>query len=54
MASISRDYVLKPITHRELYDAIEHVLTRRNNIKTDSTWRKRPASDQQVITEYAA
>ena len=20
------DYVLKPITHRELYDAIEHVL----------------------------
>jgi len=29
------DYVLKPITHRELYDAIEHVLSRRQSIKSD-------------------
>jgi len=47
------DYVLKPITHRELYDAIEHVLTRRNNINTDVELAKRAGFDQQVITEYA-
>ena len=30
------DYVLKPITHRELHDAIEHVLGRRQVISTDT------------------
>ena len=47
------DYVLKPITHRELYDAIEHVLTRRQSIKSDMDMAKQSGFDTEVITEYA-
>jgi CheY-like chemotaxis protein len=47
------DYVLKPITHRELYDAIEHVLIRRDNIKTDVEMAQRAGFDQGMIGEYA-
>jgi len=47
------DYVLKPITHRELYDAIEHVLTRRQAIKSDMDMAKQSGFDTEIITEYA-
>jgi two-component system OmpR family response regulator len=47
------DYVLKPITHRELYDAIEHVLNRRQTIKSDTETAKQSGFDAEIITEYA-
>ena len=47
------DYVLKPITHRELYDAIEHVLNRRQSIKSDMDMAKKSGFDGEIITEYA-
>ena len=47
------DYVLKPITHRELYDAIEHVLNRRQSIKSDMDLAKQSGFDAEIITEYA-
>jgi CheY-like chemotaxis protein len=46
------DYVLKPITHRELYDAIEHVLNRRQSIKSDMNLARESGFDAEVITEY--
>jgi two-component system, OmpR family, response regulator len=46
------DYVLKPITHRELYDAIEHVLNRRQSIKSDMNLAQQSGFDADVITEY--
>jgi DNA-binding response OmpR family regulator len=47
------DYVLKPITHRELYDAIEHVLNRRQSIKSDMAQARQSGFDTDIITEYA-
>jgi two-component system OmpR family response regulator len=47
------DYVLKPITHRELYDAIEHVLNRRQSIKSDMDMARQSGFDAEIITEYA-
>jgi two-component system OmpR family response regulator len=47
------DYVLKPITHRELYDAIEHVLKRRQTIKSDMDTAKQSGFDPVIISEYA-
>ena len=47
------DYVLKPITHRELYDAIEHVLNRRQAIKSDVDIARQSGFDSQMISEYA-
>jgi two-component system, OmpR family, response regulator len=47
------DYVLKPITHRELYDAIEHVLNRRQSIKSDMDLAKQSGFDGEIISEYA-
>lgn len=47
------DYVLKPITHRELYNAIEHVLNRRQSIKSDINLAKESGFDAETITEYA-
>ena len=47
------DYVLKPITHRELYDAIEHVLSRKQAIKSDMDMAKQSGFDSEIITEYA-
>ena len=47
------DYVLKPITHRELYDAIEHVLNRRQGIKSDVDIARQSGFDDQVVSEYA-
>jgi len=45
--------VLKPITHRELYDAIEHVLNRRQSIKSDMDLARQSGFDAEIITEYA-
>lgn len=47
------DYVLKPITHRELYDTIEHVLQRRSTISLDVEAAKKAGFDQRLIDEYA-
>ena len=47
------DYVLKPITHRELYDAIEHVLNRRQTLKQDVESAKKAGFDTEIISEYA-
>lgn len=47
------DYVLKPITHRELYDVIEYILNRRARIRQDVEAAKAAGADQQVIDEYA-
>ncbi len=47
------DYVLKPITHRELYDAIEHVLNRRHTLKLDVESAKKGGFDTEIISEYA-
>jgi two-component system OmpR family response regulator len=47
------DYILKPITHRELYDAIEHVLNRSQSIKSDMDLARQSGFDTAVITEYA-
>ncbi len=47
------DYVLKPITHRELYDTIEHVLRRRSMITLNVEAAKEAGFDQRLIDEYA-
>jgi CheY-like chemotaxis protein len=47
------DYVLKPITHRELYEAIEHVLSRRQSIKSDIEIAKSSGFNEEIIAEYA-
>lgn len=47
------DYVLKPITHRELYDAIEHVLSRRQTIITDVDRARQSGVAPDLINEYA-
>jgi two-component system, OmpR family, response regulator len=47
------DYVVKPITHHELYDAIEHVLNRRESIKFDVDLARQSGFDPEIITEYA-
>jgi two-component system, OmpR family, response regulator len=47
------DYVLKPITHRELYDAIDHVLKRQQSIKSDIDLAKQSGFDAEIIAEYA-
>lgn len=47
------DYVLKPITHRELYDAIEHVLARRQALAADMEQAKNTGKDPEMIREYA-
>ncbi|HOV67998.1 MAG TPA: two-component system response regulator, partial [Methanoregulaceae archaeon] len=47
------DYVLKPITHRELYDVIEHILNRRARIRQDVEMARAAGIDQKTIDEYA-
>lgn len=47
------DYVLKPITHRELYDVIEHILNRRARIRQDVDMARAAGIDQKTIDEYA-
>jgi two-component system, OmpR family, response regulator len=47
------DYILKPITQRELYDAIEHVLNRRRSIKSDIDLARQSGFDEEIISEYS-
>jgi CheY-like chemotaxis protein len=47
------DYVLKPISPRELYDTIEHVLNRRQTLKLDAEAAKKAGFDNAIINEYA-
>ena len=47
------DYVLKPITHRELYDAIEHVLSRRQTIRSDMDRARQSGFDPELVSEYS-
>jgi two-component system OmpR family response regulator len=46
------DYILKPTTHHQLYDAIEHVLQRRHSISADIERAKAAGVDQRIIDEY--
>ncbi len=46
------DYILKPTTHHQLYDAIEHVLQRRHSISADIERAKEAGVDQRIIDEY--
>lgn len=47
------DYVLKPITHQELYNAIEHVLTRHQSIRSEMDRARRSGFDTDIVAEYA-
>ena len=45
------DYVLKPITHRgHCPDAIEHVLHRRQAIKSDMDIARQSGFDQEIVS----
>lgn len=46
------DYILKPTTHHQLYDAIEHVLQRRHSITGDIERARQAGVDQRIIDEY--
>jgi len=47
------DYIMKPITHRELYDAIENLLNRRRMIEMDIRMAEEEGIDQHLIDEYS-
>jgi CheY-like chemotaxis protein len=47
------DYIMKPITHRELYDAIENLLNRRRMIEMDIRMATEEGIDQHLIDEYS-
>lgn len=46
------DYVMKPTTHRQLYEAIEYVLSRRKNIAEKVAKAKEAGIDDELIDEY--
>lgn len=46
------DYIMKPTTHRQLYDAIEYVLKRQEKINKDIEEAKIGGTDSQIIEEY--
>ncbi|MDD3977156.1 response regulator [Methanomicrobium antiquum] len=46
------DYVMKPTTHRQLYDAIEYILKRRENITEDVEDAKNAGIEDQIVEEY--
>ncbi len=47
------DYIMKPITHRELYEAIEHILDRKQVIESDIAQAGRAGVAQGMIDEYS-
>ena len=47
------DYILKPITHRELYDAITYVLHRRQALRLDVETARKAGFGTEIINEYA-
>ena len=46
------DYIMKPTTHRQLYDAIEYVLKRQEKINADIKEARSKGADAQIIEEY--
>jgi CheY-like chemotaxis protein len=46
------DYILKPVTHSELYAAIEGVINRRKQIEDDMSRAKTGGFEDNLITEY--
>ena len=46
------DYILKPTTHHQLCEAIEHVLARGHSIAADIELARKAGVDQQIINEY--
>jgi len=46
------DYILKPTTHHQLYEAIERVLTRRHSIAADIERAREGGVDSRLIDEY--
>jgi two-component system OmpR family response regulator len=47
------DYIMKPITHRELYDAIEGLLNRRRVIEMDMKMAEDAGVEKRTIDEYS-
>ncbi len=47
------DYIMKPITHRELYDAIEGLLNRRRVIEMDMKMAEDAGVEKKTIDEYS-
>jgi two-component system OmpR family response regulator len=47
------DYIMKPITHRELYDAIEGLLNRRRVIEMDMKMAGDAGIEKKTIDEYS-
>lgn len=46
------DYILKPTTHHQLDEAIEHVLARQHSIAADIARAREAGVDQRIIDEY--
>jgi len=46
------DYIMKPTTHRQLYDAIEYVLKRQEKINADIEEARSKGADSQIVEEY--
>ncbi len=46
------DYIMKPTTHRQLYDAIEYVLKRQEKIQEEVDIAKNEGVDDKLIDEY--
>ncbi|OPX73661.1 MAG: response regulator PleD [Methanoregulaceae archaeon PtaU1.Bin059] len=46
------DYIMKPITHKELYEAIEGQLNRRRMIEIDIQMAKDAGVGEEIIDEY--
>jgi two-component system OmpR family response regulator len=46
------DYIMKPTTHRQLYEAIEYVLKRRESIRSEVEKAKGAGTEKSLIDEY--
>jgi two-component system OmpR family response regulator len=46
------DYIMKPTTHRQLYEAIEYVLKRREKIQQEIAKAEEGGAEKRLIEEY--
>lgn len=46
------DYIMKPTTHRQLYEAIEYVLKRREKIRQEIAKAEEGGAEKRLIEEY--
>jgi two-component system OmpR family response regulator len=46
------DYIMKPTTHRQLYEAIEYVLKRREKIQQEIAKAEEGGTEKRLIEEY--